>query len=155
MLQSFNIRGNRRGYISHLSLLRWAFLIRDRGVLEPAAGSCRIPECCWREWDLLPFPGLTPMSFCRKPGNQFGVKESKGGSVVANMGSPVPPGLCWTWLLPMGTCLVPVERGSGASGADGRGSGKLGGTFLLLVLLLRQTWMKSGQFELLPQKKRD
>lgn len=53
----------------------------------------------------------------------------------------------------MDTCLVPVEMGSRACGADGRGSDKSGGTFLLLVLLLRQRWMKSGQFEVLPQKK--
>lgn len=54
---------------------------------------------------------------------------------------------------PMDTCLVPVENSSRASGADGSGSGKLGGTFLLLVLLLRQSWMKSGHLEVLPPKK--
>lgn len=54
---------------------------------------------------------------------------------------------------PMDTCLIPVEMGSRASGADGSGSGKLGGTFLLLVLLPRQRWNIPGQFEFLPQKK--
>lgn len=93
MLQSFNILRHCQDRVSHLSLLCRAFLIGDRGVLEPAAGSCGTQGAVGGSGICSPFPGCLSV---RSLGIDLEVEEPKGGYEVANMGSPVPPGLCWT-----------------------------------------------------------